>query len=134
MSDPEGTLTAAQHEILQVIWNAPPEGATVTEIWQSIGEQREIARTTVINQVDRLEKRGWLKREKSPDGFRYTAVKNRESATRGMAEEFVDTFFAGSASELVMSLLGSRKLDADDVAKLRKLLESQSRNRSPKKP
>ena len=133
MTDPEGTLTAAQHEILQAIWNAPKSGATVTEIWQAIGELRGITRTTVLNQVDRLEKRGWLRREKTPDGFRYVATKDREQATRGLAEEFVDTFFDGSASELVMSLLGSRKLSEEEIAKLRQLLDSKTRNRSPKK-
>ncbi|TWU33861.1 BlaI/MecI/CopY family transcriptional regulator [Novipirellula artificiosorum] len=133
MSDPEGTLTAAQHEILQVIWNAPKSGATVTEIWQTIGAQRGIGRTTVLNQVDRLEKRGWLRREKTPDGFRYMASKDRKQATRGLAEEFVDKFFDGSASELVMSLLGSRKLNAEEIAKLRQLLESRPGTRSPKK-
>ena len=55
MTDPEGTLTAAQHEILQAIWNAPKSGATVTEIWQAIGELRGITRTTVLNQVDRTD-------------------------------------------------------------------------------
>jgi predicted transcriptional regulator len=132
MSDPEGTLTAAQHEILEVIWNAPKGGATVTEIWQAIGERRGITRTTVLNQVDRLEKRGWLKREKTADGFRYTAAKNRQWTAQGLAVEFVNTFFAGSATELVMSLLGSRQLDAEEIAKLRQLMESRSRNRGPK--
>ena len=35
---------------------------TVAEIWQAIGASRAIGRTTVLNQVDRLEKRGWLRR------------------------------------------------------------------------
>ena len=132
MPDPEGTLTAAQHEIMQVIWNAPTKGATVMEIWQVIGEQRGIARTTVLNQVDRLEKRGWLRREKSPDGFRYLAARGHDQATRELAEEFVDTFFGGSASNLVMSLLGSSKLNPEDIVKLRQLLNSRTRNRGPK--
>ena len=131
MAKPQGTLTAAQHEILDVIWNGPSAGATVTDIWHAIGQQRDITRTTVLNQVDRLEKRGWLRRKKHEDGFRYVATLSRDQAARGMAEVFIDSFFGGSASELVMSLLGSKKLKASEIARLRDLLDSQSSHRKP---
>ena len=122
MPKPEGNLTASQLEILEAVWSGPTSGSTVTEIWEAIAMQRKVGRTTVLNQVDRLEKRGWLRRKKQDDGFRYIALLNRDSATRGLAEQFLDSFFGGSASELVMSLLGSKKLSADEVAKLRNLL------------
>ena len=131
MAKPQGTLTAAQHEILDVIWNRPSAGATVTDIWHAIGQQREVTRTTVLNQVDRLEKRGWLRRKKHEDGFRYVATLSRDQAARSMAEEFIDCFFGGSASELVMSLLGSKKLKRSEIARLRDLLDSQSSHRMP---
>lgn len=131
MVKPQGTLTAAQHEILDVIWNRPAAGATVTDIWHTIGQQREVTRTTVLNQVDRLEKRGWLRRKKHEDGFRYVATLSREEASCSMAEAFIDSFFGGSASELVMSLLGSKKFKPAEIARLRALLDSQSSNRKP---
>src|SRR5262245_58801741 len=118
MVNPEGTLTAAQHEILEVIWCGPMDGATVNEIWQAISKQREVTRTTVLNQVDRLEKRGWLRRKKHDDGFRYVATRSRDEAARGLTEEFVEAFFGGSTSELVMSLLGSKKLKPAEIARL----------------
>lgn len=132
MAGPEGTLTAAQHEILEVVWKSPSNGATVTEIWQAIGLQRDVTRTTVLNQVDRLEKRGWLRRKRHKDVFRYLATRSREQAACGLTEEFVDSFFGGSASELVMSLLGSKKLRPAEIARLRDLLDSQASKRSPK--
>ena len=132
MAKPQGTLTAAQHEILDVIWNRPAAGATVTEIWDAISQQRGVTRTTVLNQVDRLEKRGWLRRKKHEDGFRYVATLSRDQAARSMAEEFIDSFFGGSASELVMSLLGSKRLKHSEIARLRDLLDSQSSHRKPR--
>jgi predicted transcriptional regulator len=104
----------------------------VTEIWQQIAQNRDLTRTTVLNQVDRLEKRGWLRRQKHEDGFRYVAVRNREEAARELAEEFIDSYFGGSASELVMSLLGSKKLKPAEIARLRSLLDSRSSTRNRK--
>jgi BlaI family transcriptional regulator, penicillinase repressor len=129
MARPEGTLTAAQHEILEAVWNAPDTGVTVAEVWQSIGQQRALTRTTVLNQIDRLEKRGWLKRHKHPDGFRYVATQSREQVASALAEEFVASFFGGSASDLVLSLLGTDSLKPTEIARLKALLEARSRKR-----
>jgi hypothetical protein len=41
-----------------------------------------------------------------------------------MAEGFVDDFFGGSASRLVVSLLGGKRLKPKEVQRLRKLLEA----------
>lgn len=131
MVDPEGTLTAAQYEILEVIWRLPEAGLTVAEIWHEIGSKRSIARTTILNQVDRLEKRGWLTRHDGPDGFRYSATRSREDASGQMAAEFVEAFFGGSAANLMMSLLGNKKLSLDDVKQLKELLESRTTRRKP---
>ena len=123
MTKPEGTLTAAQLEILEAIWNGPEAGSTVTEIWQLITQQRDLTRTTVLNQVDRLEKRGWLRRKKHEDGFRYLAICDREQANRSVAEQVVNEFFGGSAGNLMMSLLGSKKLKPAEIQRLRDLLQ-----------
>jgi BlaI family penicillinase repressor len=120
---PEGKLTPAQFEIMQIIWKSP-DGLTVAEIWESISQTREVGRTTVLNLVDRLEKRGWLKRSKFEQVFRYTTAVNQQQATRQVASEFVNEFFQGSASELVLSLLGSHRLSAKEVDALRQMLDA----------
>lgn len=124
MPEPEGSLTPIQYEIMDAVWRQETSGATVGEIWQTIADQRDVARTTVLNLVDRLEKRGWLKRRKRRGVYRYTATVAREEATALIASEFVDNFFGGSATNLVLSLLGSERLDAADVERLRRLIQS----------
>jgi predicted transcriptional regulator len=121
-SQPDAALTAVQFEIMQVVWDAP-QGATVAEIWEAIGKGREVTRTTVLNLVGRLDKRGWLKRRKLEGVFRYFAAVDRDTTTGRVAEKFVDEFFGGSAAELVMSLLGSKRITASQVEELRELLK-----------
>ena len=71
MATPEGKLTPVQFEIMQLIWDSD-RGLTIGEIWEAIRQGRAVSRTTVLNLVDRLEKRGWLKRGKDQGVFRYT--------------------------------------------------------------
>jgi len=132
---PDGPLTPAQYEILEAVWAAGTEGITVAEIWQAASQHRQVARTTILNLVDRLEKRGWLKRHSLEGVNRFTAALSRERTTAALAGNFVDDFFGGSASHLVMSLLGTGRLSADEVRHLRKLLDGKrdaSRREGPK--
>lgn len=123
MAGMQGTLTASQHEIMRVVWAAGDEGITVADIWQQIAGAREIGRTTVLNQVDRLEKRGWLRRRDGAGVNRFVATTPRENADRRLAAEFVNDFFDGSAADLLSTLLGAAKLTRADVRRLRKLLD-----------
>jgi predicted transcriptional regulator len=121
---PEGKLTHAQHEILEAVWATKDAGASVTEIWEAIAKSRSVTRTTVLNLVDRLEKRGWLRRKKADGAFRYLATVDAPTTARRMAEGFVDEFFGGSASDMVMSLLGGKRLTPQEAKRLRGLLDS----------
>jgi BlaI family penicillinase repressor len=129
---PEGKLTPVQFEIMQLIWNSP-EGLTIGEIWETIRGVREVSRTTVLNLVDRLEKRAWLTRRKEEGVFRYTAGIERQLAESQLAADFVEEFFAGSAANLVMSLLGSRRISASDIQRLKQIIDHNENRPTPKK-
>jgi predicted transcriptional regulator len=88
-----------------------------------------VARTTILNLVDRLEKRGWLKRRDAEGGARYSAAVTRDRTSAALAGDFVQTFFEGSPANLVMSLLGTSKLNAAEIRRLREILD-----RAPGKP
>lgn len=124
MADPEGKLTPAQHEILDVVWTAGSAGASVGAIWEAIAARRPVARTTILNLVDRLEKRGWLRRTKAEGTIQYVATVERDTTARLLARDFVDDYFGGSASAMVLSLLGGKQPKPDDLRRLRRLLDS----------
>jgi predicted transcriptional regulator len=123
LADPEGKLTPVQHEILAVVWDAGEAGASVAAIWEAIAARRDVARTTVLNLVDRLEKRGWLRRTRAGGAFHYVATVDRATTARLLARGFIDEYFGGSASELVLSLLGGAKPKPADLRRLRRLLD-----------
>lgn len=123
---PDGQLTPVQFEVMEAIWAAEAaqgRGASVAEIWQAISTQRSVGRTTILNLVDRLEKRGWLTRDDADGTARYGTAVPRDQAAAELAGEFVTDFFGGSAASLMLSLLGSNQLDPAEIARLRKLLD-----------
>jgi predicted transcriptional regulator len=131
MHEPKGSLTAAQYEIMAAVWQAGDAGITVAEIWQAISEARTIGRTTVLNQVDRLERRGWLKRLPGDGPTRFRATLSKDDASQQLVSGFVSDYFQGSTVDLVSALLGNDavNLTKKDVGRLRKLLDQARRRR-----
>ena len=123
MPRPDEALTPTQLSILQVIWDAGPAGATVAAIWEALAQQRTVARTTVLTQVQRLEKRGWLVRGTEDGVAVYRAAQGREQAERALAKRFVADFFDGSAAGLIKSLLGSGRIGKRELAELKAIVD-----------
>ena len=135
MPAPRGKLTAVQHQIMQVLWQRGEDGATASEIWQTVCVERSVGRTTVLKQIQRLEGRHWLRRIPGEGVVRYAAAVERKETARMLAAEFVDNFFGGSLSELILSVLDARDVAASDVQRLRELLEEHAaRGKSRRRP
>jgi BlaI family penicillinase repressor len=77
----------------------------------------------VLNLVDRLEKRAWLTRSKDQGVFRYAAAVQRQSIEAQLAADLVEEFVDGSTANLVMSLLGSKRISRPDIQRLKDLMD-----------
>jgi predicted transcriptional regulator len=133
MPVPRGRLTAVQHQIMQVLWDRGENGATASEIWQQICADRKVGRTTVLKQIQRLENRRWLRRKSQEGVAFYVAAMEQDQTAKLLAGEFLDDFFGGSLSELVLSVLGSRELTLSDVQRLRQLLDEHAARRGSRR-
>ena len=116
-------LTPTQLEIIQAVWNLGPGGGTAPEIWQAASRTRALARTTVLTQLQRLHKKGWLRRRERGSAIVFQAVCDRVVAEQKLAQRFVADFFAGSAAGLVKSLLGEGPVDRAELARLQAVLD-----------
>ena len=122
---PNDALTAAQLNVMEALWACGPDGGYAYDIWQQAGGEDAVARTTILTVIQRLEERGWIRRSGSGRKLRYHATRNREETLEHLSNRFVRDYFGGSASQLVMSLLGSEKLDETEIRQLRTLLDAQ---------
>ena len=124
----EGDLTASQFEILSAIWPKGRCGASIAEIWEVVSEERDIARTTILNQVQRLENRGWVRRQparpnQDGHGSRFVVTTGPKRAKMELVRKILNDYFEGSISELVMGYLGGKLPDANRVEQAIELLQ-----------
>jgi predicted transcriptional regulator len=124
-SDQSETLTETQMEILDVIWNLG--GASVGEVWTQITANRKVARNTILTHMDRLEKKGWLKRQGDGPIQKFAVTRSRKQTLRRLTRQFVDSVFGGSPESLLLALFEGQKLTSDEAERIHKLIEEARR-------
>jgi BlaI family transcriptional regulator, penicillinase repressor len=123
-------LSEVQLEIMHIVWDGGE--VTVTDVWTALARRRPVARNTVLTLMDRLEKKGWLKRRADGQTHYYTAAVPRGATLGNVVHRLVDAAFAGSAEDLVLALLEGRGVSAEEARRIRRLIDDAQRRR--KKP
>jgi BlaI family transcriptional regulator, penicillinase repressor len=114
-------LSEAQLEIINIVWDQGK--ATVGKIWKALAKRRSISRNTVSTMVTRLEEKGWLRHRVIGGTFLYSATHPREKVLPRMVHRLVDAAFQGSAEGLVLTLLEGGRLSAEEVERIKAMLE-----------
>jgi predicted transcriptional regulator len=78
-------LGELQTTVMEVLWREP--GLTVNEVEERLQHQREIAHTTVLTTLDRMHRKGYLRREKQGKAFVYEPTYTRQEFEQSVAQE-----------------------------------------------
>ena len=119
------TPTDAELEILRVLWDRG--ASTVREVHEIIGAAKSVGYTTVLKQMQVMQRKGLLARS---DRFRshvYQPVQSQTRMQRQLAGAMLRQAFGGSARQLLQSALAGRSVDATELAEIRALLDEHER-------
>ena len=106
--------TNAEMEILQVLWDNGP--STVRFVNDTLNkEKREVNYTSTLKQMQVMTEKGLLTRDESSMKHVYSPVYEEEMVKNHFLQKFVDVYYKGSASKLVMQLLGNKKTSKKDL-------------------
>jgi BlaI family transcriptional regulator, penicillinase repressor len=115
-------LTPLELEIMHVLWETGP--ANVQTVQQHL--RRELAYTTVQTMLNILHRKGKVKRRLKERAYFYKPVVSHRQVVTHTINDVVERLFGGSAESLVMSLVETKHLTPEKLARLQKTLaESQ---------
>ena len=117
--------TDAELDILRILWERG--ASTVREVHDRISELRPVGYTTVLKQMQVMHAKGLLARS---DRFRshvYEPAQSRTQTQRQLAGSMLKQVFDGSARQLIQSALAGRKVDRDELERIRTLLDEYER-------
>ncbi len=125
--------TDRELEALKVLWQRGE--ATVRDVWSEMtAAENDLAYTTVLSLLQVMEQKGLVGHKRIGKAYAYCARIRREPTVRKLAGGFLDKVFDGAVDEYLVHVLGSRKLDEAELARLDAMIaEARKRTRPPRK-
>ena len=116
-------LTPLELEIMKVLWELGP--SPVQAVQEALAGDRKLAYNTVQTMLNVLYKKGKVRRDAQARAFVYEPLVSRPEAGRMAAADLISRMFDGSAERLVLSLVESRQLTPEKLARLQAMLEEE---------
>ena len=114
-------LTPLELEIMHVLWETGP--ANVQTVQQ--GLKRDLAYTTVQTMLNILHRKGRVKRALKDRAYFYRPAVSHKQIVSQTVTDMVERLFGGSAESLVMSLVETKHLTAERLARLNKMVSQE---------
>ena len=113
--------TRSELEILQVLWQHGP--STVRFVNDKLNEEkREVNYTSTLKLMQIMLEKKILTRDDSQMKHVYAAAEDENKIKGRLLERFVDTLYNGSASNLMMQLLGNKKTSKKELDAIKALI------------
>jgi predicted transcriptional regulator len=105
---------------LRVLWKLG--SATVRQVWEELGAKGSY--TTVLKQFQVMHEKELVTRDESERTHTYQAAMPEERVQRSLMGRLLQQAFEGSAAQLVLGALSTKKVSAEERAEIRQLLDS----------
>jgi len=113
--------TEKELEILQIIWTK--DAVSVKDVHEALGGDESNGYTTILKMMQIMHEKGLVTRQKSGKLHLYKAVHSLENTRQHLLDKMIQTVFQGSASQLVMSALGTSKSSKEEIRQIKEYLE-----------
>ena len=107
---------------MEALWTRGP--LTAEDIVQTVGPAQDWGEATVKTLINRLLKKKALKSERAGGRALYQALVTREEYVTGESQGLLDRLFGGQIAPLVAHYARHRALSADEVARLKTLIQT----------
>jgi len=116
------TIPDSELDVLKVLWDRGQ--STVREVLETLrAAGRKWSYATVATLLDRLETKGVVSSDRSELAFVYKPLISSQEVRQKRISNLVDKLYQGEPGLLVLHLLKSHPLDANQVKEVRSMLE-----------
>ena len=113
--------TDAELEILRVLWERGP--STVRDVHEVISMSKPTGYTTVLKLLQIMTEKGLVQRNEEQRAHVYEPCLEKEQTQRQLLGDLLERAFNGSAANLVMQALSTKKASPDELATIREVLD-----------
>ena len=114
-------LNPTELEVMKILWEA--DGLSAREVHQRIGEHMDWAYSTTRTTIERMVRKGLVKKTVFHGLHLYTASVSRASGLARMVRDFARQVLETSHAPVVSLFADSGRLDDDEIDELSRLLD-----------
>lgn len=114
-------ISEAESLVMQCLWERHPQSAE--ELVAVLTQQQNWQEATVKTLLNRLLKKEAIRAEKEGRRYLYTPRLKREQWLNSESKQFLNRLFDGKLPPLIAHFQQHKKLSADDIAGLKKLIQ-----------
>jgi BlaI family penicillinase repressor len=121
MAEKRNKPTEAELDILSILWS---QGASsVRVVNDELNKSRKLGYTTTLKQLQIMHEKGLVSRVSDGRTHIYSAARDKEETQKQLLDRVMDAAFGGSASKLVMQVLGNHKSSRKELDEIKALIK-----------
>jgi predicted transcriptional regulator len=115
----------AELELMMVIWDSE-QPVSRMEIEMKLGNGRDVVPSTLLSLLSRLEKRGFVRKEKQGNINYYNALVEKSAYLQEEGQRVLDKMFGSSLKNFVTALYDGKGLNREEIAELQAFIDEQT--------
>ena len=121
MAEKKNKPTEAELDILTILWEQGPSSVRIVNV--KLNKMRSVGYTTTLKQLQIMHEKGLVSRVNDGRTHIYTAERGKEETQKQLLDRLLEATFGGSASKLVMQVLGNHKSSRKELEEIKKLIQ-----------
>lgn len=123
--------TELELEILKVLWRESPLPVREVRVRLAALADRELTHSSVITMLNIMVRKGFLRRQKEGKAFLFAPKVPKADVTGSFVGDLLSRVFDGSPQALVLNLLETADIDAEELAEIRRLINRKTKEQKP---
>lgn len=123
-------ISEAEYKVMQVIWEHEP--ISTPEVVERVSKEADWKPNTIQTMLSRLVKKKVIKARKEGRAFIYSSLVEEFEYIEGRSRTFLDKFFGGTLSSMVMNFIENDKLSKEEISELQRILAESDRKEGDK--
>jgi predicted transcriptional regulator len=113
--------TDAELAILAVLWREGP--STVRQVHDALAAEQSTAYTTTLKLMQVMTQKGLLRRDTSQRSYIFRPTRPAARTQKNLVKKLVDAAFEGSAAQLAMRALSTKRASREELEELETMIE-----------
>lgn len=122
--------TETELAILKILWQLGP--STVKVVNHELSKQKETGYTTTLKLMQIMHNKGIVSRDESNRQHIYEATMPESQVKQGFVNKLMQNLYQGSASEMVMQILGSQSTSQQELQVIKKFISKMEEEQNDK--